>query len=59
MKGYGKDGSDLERMQPGDTETVKKIKQMAESRQFAAGTSALIGNRRMRRDKKEGRSMER
>ncbi len=59
MKGYGKDGSDLERIQPGDTETVKKIKQMAESRQFAAGTSALIGNRRMRRDKKEGRSMER
>jgi hypothetical protein len=59
MKGYGKDGSDLERMQPGDTEAVKKIKQMAESRQFAAGTSALIGNRRMRRDKKEGRSMER
>ncbi len=59
MKGYGKDGSDLEKMQPGDTETVKKIKQMAESRQFAAGTSALIGNRRMRRDKKEGRSMER
>jgi hypothetical protein len=59
MKGYGKDGSDLERMQPGDTEAAKKIKQMAESRQFAAGTSALIGNRRMRRDKKEGRSMER
>jgi hypothetical protein len=59
MKGYGKDGSDLEKMQPGDTETAKKIKQMAESRQFAAGTSALIGNRRMRRDKKEGRSMER
>ena len=59
MKGYGKDGSDLERMQPGDTETAKKLKQMAESRQFAAGTSALIGNRRMRRDKKEGRSMER
>jgi hypothetical protein len=59
MKGYGKDGSDLERIQPGDTEAAKKIKQMAESRQFAAGTSALIGNRRMRRDKKEGRSMER
>jgi hypothetical protein len=59
MKGYGKDGSDYEKTTPGDTETVKKIKQMAESRQFAAGTSALIGNRRMRRDKKEGRSMER
>jgi hypothetical protein len=59
MKGYGRDGSDYEKTTPGDTETVKKIKQMAESRQFAAGTSALIGNRRMRRDKKEGRSMER
>jgi hypothetical protein len=59
MKGYGRDGSDYEKTTPGDTETAKKIKQMAESRQFAAGTSALIGNRRMRRDKKEGRSMER
>jgi hypothetical protein len=34
MRGYGKDGSDLERMQPGDTDTAKKIKQMAESRDF-------------------------
>lgn len=59
MKGYGGNGSDYEKTTPGDTETAKKIKQMAESRQFAAGTSALIGNRRMRRDKKEGRSMER
>ena len=59
MKGYGKDGSDLERMQPGDTEAGKKIKQMAEARDFMKGSSLLIGNRRMRRDKKEGRSMER
>jgi hypothetical protein len=59
MKGYGKDGSDLERMQPGDTDTAKKIKQMAESRDFMKNTSLLIGNRRMRRDKKEGRSMDR
>ena len=55
MRGYGKDGSDLERMQPGDTDTAKKIKQMAESRDFMKGSSLLIGNRRMRRDKKEGR----
>ena len=59
MKGYGKDGSDLEKMQPGDTQTAKKIKQMAEARDFMKGSSLLIGNRRMRRDKKEGRSMER
>jgi hypothetical protein len=58
MKGYGKDGSDLERMQPGDTQTAKKIKQMAEARDFMKGSSLLIGNRRMRRDKKEGRSMD-
>jgi hypothetical protein len=38
MKGYGKDGSDLERMQPGDTDTAKKIKQMAESRDFMKGS---------------------
>jgi hypothetical protein len=59
MNGYGKNGSDYEKTQPGDTETAKKIKQMAESRQFAMGTSSLIGNRRMRRDKKESRTMER
>ena len=59
MAEYGKNGSDYEKTQPGDTETAKKIKQMAQSREFAQGTSSLIGNRRMRRDKKEGRSMER
>ena len=58
MKGYGRDGSDYEKTTPGDTETVRKIRQMAESREFMKGTS-LIGNRRTRRDKKEGRSMER
>jgi len=56
---YGKNGSDYEKTQPGDTETAKKIKQMAESREFMKGTSILLGNRRMRRDKKDGRSMER
>lgn len=59
MKGYGRDGSDYEKSTPGDTETAKKIKQMAESREFMKGTSILLGNRRMRRDKKDGRSMER
>jgi hypothetical protein len=59
MAEYGKNGSDYEKTLPGDTETAKKIKQMAQSREFAQGTSSLIGNRRMRRDKKEGRSMER
>lgn len=59
MRGYGKDGSDLEKTQPGDNQTAKKIKQMMESRDFMKGSSLLIGNRRMRRDKKEGRSMER
>ena len=59
MNGYGKNGSDDEKSTPGDTETAKKIKQMAESREFMKGTSILLGNRRMRRDKKDGRSMER
>lgn len=59
MKGYGRDGSDYEKSTPGDTETAKKIKQISEAREFAKGTSMLLGNRRMRRDKKDGRSMER
>lgn len=59
MRGYGRDGSDYEKSTPGNTETAKKIKQMAESREFMKGTSILLGNRRMRRDKKDGRSMER
>ena len=59
MSEYGKNGSDYEKTQPGDTETAKKIKQIAEAREFAKGTSMLLGNRRMRRDKKDGRSMER
>lgn len=59
MKGYGKDGSDYEKTTPGDTQTARKIKEMADSREFMKGTSTLLGNRRMRRDKKDGRSMER
>jgi hypothetical protein len=59
MKGYGKDGSDYEKTTPGDTEAIKKIKDMAESREAMKGTSLLLGNRRMRRDKKDGRTMER
>ena len=59
MKGYGRDGSDYEKTTPGDTETARKIRQMAESREFMKGTFSLIGNHRTRRDKKDGRSMER
>lgn len=59
MRTYGKNGSEYEKSQPGDTETAKKIKQFAESRESMKGTSSLLGNRRMRNDKKDGRSMER
>jgi len=59
MKDYGKNGSEYEKSQPGDTETARKIKEMADTRENMKGTSMLLGNRRMRRDKKEGRSMER
>jgi hypothetical protein len=59
MKDYGKNGSEYEKSQPGDTQTARKIKEVTESREFMKGTSMLLGNRRMRRDKKEGRSMER
>ena len=59
MKGYGNNGSEYEKSQPGEGDTARKIKQMAESREFMKGTASLIGNRRMRRDKKDGRSMER
>jgi len=59
MNGYGKNGSDYEKSQAGETDTARKIKQMAESREFLKNTASLIGNRRMRRDKKDGRSMER
>lgn len=59
MNGYGKNGSDYEKSQAGETDTVRKMKQLAESREFLKNTASLIGNRRMRRDKKDGRSMER
>ena len=59
MKQYGKDGSEYEKSQPGDTQTARKIKDTADAREFMKGTSLLLGNRRMRRDKKDGRSMER
>jgi len=59
MKTYGKNGSEYEKSQPGDTETAKRIKQVAEMRENMKGTSSLLGNRRMRSDKKDGRSMER
>jgi hypothetical protein len=59
MKGYGRNGSDYEKTTPGDTETIKRIKEMADTRDAMKGTSLLLGNRRMRRDKKDGRTMER
>jgi hypothetical protein len=59
MKGYGKDGSDYEKTKPGDADAPSRIKELAESRELMKGAVSLVGNRRMRRDKKEGRSMER
>jgi hypothetical protein len=58
MNGYGKNGSDYEKTQAGDTENAKKMRQLADSREFMK-TSLLVGNRRMRRSKKDNRSMER
>jgi hypothetical protein len=58
MNGYGKNGSDYEKTQAGDTESAKKMRQLADSREFMK-TSLLVGNRRMRRNKKDNRSMER
>ncbi len=59
MEEYGKNGSDYEKSQPGDTETARKMKQLADERAAMRGTSLLMGDRRMRRDKKESRKMER
>lgn len=59
MKGYGKDGSDYEKTKPSDAGTASRIKGQAESRELMKGAVSLVGSRRMRRDKKEGRSMER
>lgn len=59
MKGYGKDGSDYEKTKPSDADSPSRIKGQAESRELIRGAVSLVGSRRMRRDKKEGRSMER
>jgi hypothetical protein len=59
MKGYGKDGSDYEKTKPSDTDAPSRIKGLAESKELIRGAVSLVGNRRMRRDKKDGRSMER
>lgn len=59
MRGYGKDGSDYEKTKPSDADAPSRIKELAESRELMRGSVSLVGNRRMRRDKKEGRSMER
>lgn len=59
METYGKNGSEYEKSQPGDTETERKMKNLAAERAAMRGTSLLMGDRRMRRDKKESRKMER
>ena len=58
MQDYGKNGSEYEKSQPGDTETDRKMRQLAQERAMAKGTSLLIGDRRMRRDKRD-RKMDR
>ena len=55
MEEYGKNGSEYEKSQPGDTETERKMRQLAQERAMAKGTSMLIGDRRMRRDKRDGK----
>ena len=59
MQDYGKNGSEYEKSQPGDTETERKMKQLADERAAMRGTSMLMGDRRLKRDKRDGRKMER
>ena len=59
MEEYGKNGSEYEKSQPGDTETERKMKQLADERAAMRGTSMLMGDRRLKRDKRDGRKMER
>jgi hypothetical protein len=56
---YGKNGSEYEKSQPGDTETERKMKSLAQERAAMRGTSMLMGDRRMKRDKRGSRQMER
>ena len=59
MQDYGKNGSEYEKSQPGETETERKMKQLADERAAMRGTSMLMGDRRLKRDKRDGRKMER
>lgn len=59
MEEYGKNGSEYEKSQPGDTETERKMRTLAQERAAMRGTSALIGDRRMKREKRGSRQMER
>lgn len=59
MQDYGKNGSEYEKSQPGDTETERKMKQLADERAAMRGTSMLMGDRRLRRDKRDGKKMDR
>lgn len=52
-------GNDYKKSQPGDTEEMKKMRDMMKAREAAKGTSSLLGDRRMKRDKRENRKMER
>ena len=59
MEEYGKNGSEYEKSQPGDTETERKMRSLAQERAAMRGTSMLIGDRRLRRDKRDGKKMDR
>ena len=59
MEEYGKNGSEYEKSQPGDTGTERKMRSLAQERAAMRGTSMLIGDRRLRRDKRDGKKMDR
>lgn len=59
MEEYGKNGSEYEKSQPGDTETERKMRSLAQERAAMRGTSMLMGDRRLRRDKRDGKKMDR
>jgi hypothetical protein len=52
-------GNDYRKSQPGDTEEMKKMSDLRKAREAAKGTSMLLGDRRMKREKRDSRKMER
>jgi hypothetical protein len=52
-------GNDYRKSQPGDTEEMKKMSDLRKARELAKGTSMLLGDRRMKREKRDSRKMER